>query len=102
MSKDGSSSQDTGHLCMPEDIREKTIRHLARTRGDIERLQTLLENPHVYCIDVLRLLGALRRTLAETSRVVLREHLVTHVATAHERDDSSEMVDELMALLVRP
>jgi CsoR family transcriptional regulator, copper-sensing transcriptional repressor len=102
MSKDGRSSQDSSHLCMPEDIREKTTRHLARTRGDIERLQTLLENPHVYSIDVLRLLGALRRTLDEASHVVLRGHLVTHVATSHERGDSSELVDELMALLVRP
>jgi CsoR family transcriptional regulator, copper-sensing transcriptional repressor len=101
MSKDGSSPQDTGHLCMPEDNREKTIRYLARVRGDIERLQALLENPHVYCIDVLRLLGALRRTLDEASHVVLHGHLVTHVATSHERGDSSEMVDELMDLLVR-
>jgi CsoR family transcriptional regulator, copper-sensing transcriptional repressor len=102
MSKELNDSPAASHLCMPEDHRAATTRFLQRAKGDIERLQHLLENPHVYCIDVLRLLDTVQRTLDEARHLVLREHLVTHVATSHERGDSSELVDELMALLVRP
>ena len=59
----------------------------------------MLENPHIYCVDVLVQLRAVQGALSGVSEVVLRGHLEAHVATAATRGDTSEIVDELMEAL---
>ena len=84
------------HLCMPEESRKKAARRLAIARGHLESVQRQLQDPHAYCVDVLRQLKAVQGALEGASAVVLRGHLEAHVATAHERGDEQEIVDELM------
>jgi DNA-binding FrmR family transcriptional regulator len=88
-----------GHLCMPEETRKRTARRLAIARGHLEHIQRMLEDPHVYCVDVLRQVKAVQGALEGASEVVLRGHLESHVATAAERGDAPELVDELMEAL---
>lgn len=59
----------------------------------------MLENPHIYCVDVLRQIKAVQGALDGAGEVVLRGHLEAHVVTSHERGDASEMVEELIAAL---
>lgn len=87
------------HLCMPEDSRRKAARRLAIAKGHLESIQRQLENPHAYCIDVLKQLSAVQGALSGAGEVVLRGHLEAHVATAATRGDESEIVDELMEAL---
>jgi len=56
----------------------------------------MLDNPDVYCVDVLRQIKAVQGALSGAGEVVLRGHLEAHVATAHERGDAVEIVEELM------
>lgn len=91
--------QASSHLCMPEDSRKQAIRRLAIAKGHLESIQRMLENPHIYCVDVLRQIKAVQGALDGAGEVVLRGHLEAHVATSHERGDTSEMVEELMAAL---
>ncbi|HWG85997.1 MAG TPA: metal-sensitive transcriptional regulator [Deinococcales bacterium] len=84
---------------MPAEARKRSARRLAIARGHIEHIQRLLEDPHVYCVDVLRQLKAVQGALEGVNEVVLRGHLEAHVATAHERGDAPEIVDELMEAL---
>ncbi len=84
------------HLCMPEDARKKAARRLAIARGHLESIQRQLEDPHAYCVDVLRQLKAVQGALTGAAGVVLRGHLEAHVATASARGDEQEIVDELM------
>ncbi len=58
-----------------------------------------LENPQVYCMDVLRQLKAVTAALEGAGDVVLRGHLEAHVVSAKERGDDTEIVDELMEAL---
>jgi CsoR family transcriptional regulator, copper-sensing transcriptional repressor len=83
-------------LCMPLESRKRAIRRLAIAKGHLESIQRMLENPHVYCVDVLRQIKAVQGALEGAGDVVLRGHLEAHVATAALRGDATEMVDEVM------
>ncbi len=83
-------------LCMPSESRKRAIRRLAIAKGHLESIQRMLENPHVYCVDVLRQIKAVQGALEGAGDVVLRGHLEMHVATAALRGDTTEMVDEVM------
>ncbi len=95
---DAQGGHDHGHphLCMPEEARVKAARRLAIARGHLESVRRSLEDPDVYCVDVLRQLKAVQGALEGAAAVVLRGHLEAHVATAHERGDEKRIVDELM------
>ena len=86
-------------LCMPEDARKRAQRRLAIAKGHLEHIQRMLDEPHIYCIDVLTQLKAVQGALSGASEVVLRGHLEAHVATASMRGDELEIVDELMDAL---
>ena len=84
---------------MPAESRKRAVRRLAIAKGHLESIQRMLEDPEVYCIDVLRQLKAVQGALAGAGEVILRGHLEVHVATAATRGDELEIVDELMEAL---
>ncbi|MFC3832487.1 MULTISPECIES: metal-sensitive transcriptional regulator [Deinococcus] len=88
-----------GKLCMPEDARKRASRRLSIARGHLESIVRMLDDEDVYCVDVLRQIKAVQGALSGATEVVLRGHLEAHVATAHERGDTVEIVEELMAAL---
>lgn len=88
-----------GKLCMPTDARKRAARRLNIARGHLESIVRMLDDEGVYCVDVLRQIKAVQGALSGASEVVLRGHLEAHVATAHERGDTLEMVEELMEAL---
>ena len=87
------------HLCRPEDARKRARHRLSIARGHIESIVKMLEKDDVYCVDVLRQIKAVQGALSGAGDVVLRGHLEAHVATAAERGDTVEIVEELMEAL---
>ena len=87
------------HLCMPAEARKRARHRLSIARGHLESIVKMLDEEDVYCVDVLRQIRAVQGALTGASDVVLRGHLEAHVATAAERGDTVEMVDELMEAL---
>lgn len=87
------------HLCMPDDARKRARHRLSIARGHIESIIKMLEKEDVYCVDVLRQIKAVQGALSGAGDVVLRGHLEAHVATAAERGDTVEIVEELMEAL---
>jgi CsoR family transcriptional regulator, copper-sensing transcriptional repressor len=96
---EGHQHPSSTHLCMPEDARKRASRRIAIARGHLESIQKMLENPDVYCMDVLMQLKAVQGALSGAGDVVLRGHLESHVTTAASRGDTTEIVDELMDAL---
>ena len=92
-------AEPSSHLCMPEAPRKRARHRLAIARGHLESIIKSLEDPHVYCMDVLRQLKAVTAALEGAGDVVLRGHLEAHVVSAQERGDATEIVDELMEAL---
>lgn len=95
---EGCAAHGGHQLCMPQEARQKAARRLAIARGHLESVRRSLEDPQVYCVDVLRQLKAVQGALEGAAAVVLRGHLEAHVATAHERGDEQAIVEELMQL----
>jgi DNA-binding FrmR family transcriptional regulator len=81
------------------DSREQGRRRLLSVKGHIEGLIRMLEDPRVYCVDILQQLKAIRGAIDRTSEVILKRHLKGHVVTAHERGDADKIVAELMDVL---
>lgn len=94
----GHCSTD-GPLCMPESERLAARRRLSVAQGHLQSIVKMLDNPEVYCVDVLRQIKAVQGALDGAGRVVLRGHLQSHVATAAERGDTEQIVEELMHAL---
>jgi len=59
----------------------------------------MLEDPSVYCVDVMKQVSAVQGALTKVNEKVLRAHIRDHVSTAILRGDTEYMVDELMEAL---
>ena len=86
-------------LHLDETTRQDAIRRLKTARGHLEGILRMLENPSVYCVDVLKQVKAVQGGLSGVSSSVLRAHVRDHVATASQRGDTEAVVDELMDAL---
>lgn len=72
---------------------------LKGVRGHVEGVLRMLEDPDVYCVDVLKQMSAVQGALRKVSEAVLRAHVRDHVVTAAQRGDTEQIVDELMEAL---
>ena len=59
----------------------------------------MLDDPNVYCVDVMKQLSAVQGAITKVNDKVLRSHIKDHVATAILRGDTDHIVDELMEAL---
>ncbi|GGN42539.1 hypothetical protein GCM10010842_29060 [Deinococcus daejeonensis] len=96
---EGQGHMDPLHLCMPGDTRKQAARRLAIARGHLDSIRRALQDPDVYCLDILQQLKAVQGALNGVANVVLRGHLQAHVTTAAARGDAADLVDELMDVL---
>lgn len=93
----GSGVHDCLHL--DESTRKDAALRLKTARGHLEGILRMLEDPNVYCVDVLKQVKAVQGGLSRVTGQVLRAHIRDHVATASERGDTDAIVDELMDAL---
>lgn len=78
---------------------EKAILNRLKTaRGHIDAVIRMVEDG-TYCPEVMKQLSAVQGSLEGASRLVLRNHLETCVATAMQAGRTAEIVDELMDAL---
>jgi DNA-binding FrmR family transcriptional regulator len=89
------------HDCLHLDdaTRQDAIRRLKTARGHLDGIVRMLEDPGVYCVDVLKQVKAVQGGLGGVTGAVLRAHVRDHVATASQRGDTEAIVDELMDAL---
>lgn len=80
-------------------IRVDSVRRLKSARGHLDGVLRMLENPDVYCVDVLKQVKAVQGALAKVNEAVLRSHIRDHVSTAAQRGDTDQIVEELMEAL---
>ncbi len=91
------ASSDCLHL--DPDTRKDTVLRLKSARGHLEGVLRMLDNPDVYCVDVLKQVKAVQGALSKVNDKVLRSHIRDHVATAAQRGDTEQVVEELMEAL---
>jgi CsoR family transcriptional regulator, copper-sensing transcriptional repressor len=79
--------------------RADASKRLKSVRGHVEGVLRMLDDPDVYCVDVLKQVSAVQGALRKVSEGVLRSHVRDHVTTAAQRGDTEHIVDELMEAL---
>lgn len=84
---------------MPEASRLATAKRINIAKGHLEAIQRMLQDPHVYCVDVMKQMKAVIGSLNKANEVVLEGHLSNHVAQAQKHGDADAMVKELMDVL---
>lgn len=86
-------------LHLDDDTRKDAALRLKSAKGHLEGVVRMLEDPEVYCVDVLKQIKAVQGALSKVNASVLRAHIRDHVATAAQRGDTEEIVSELMEAL---
>ena len=74
------------------------LNRLKTARGHLDAVVRMVEED-AYCPEVMKQLSAVQGSLERASRLVLRNHLETCVATAMKQGRTQEIVDELMEAL---
>ena len=80
-------------------VREDARRRLRSIRGHVEGILKMLEDEQVYCVDALKQVKAVQGALDKVGGLVLKSHLQNHVATAAQRGDAGDLVEELLEVL---
>ena len=86
-------------LHLDDATRRDALLRLKSAKGHLEGVVRMLEDPEVYCVDVLKQVKAVQGALSKVNTSVLRSHIRDHVATAAVRGDTDDIVDELMNAL---
>ena len=79
--------------------RQDATQRLRSAAGHLEGVLRMLDDPGVYCVDVLKQVKAVQGALSRVNELVLRSHIRDHVATAAQRGDTEQIVEELMEAL---
>jgi DNA-binding FrmR family transcriptional regulator len=94
-----ASAHEAECLHLDPETRKDAVRRLKGARGHLEGVLRMLEDPGVYCVDVMKQLSAVQGALTKVNEKVLRSHIRDHVSTAILRGDTDQIVDELMEAL---
>lgn len=83
---------------MITDIKRRALHRAKIIEGQMRGLQTMIENED-YCVDILTQGLAIQRSLGSLNKLVLENHLRTHVQEALKSGDNQEkLIEELLNL----
>ena len=83
---------------MLAEYKSQVVNRLKTARGHLDAVMRMVDDDQ-YCPDVMKQLSAVQGSLERASRLVLRNHLETCVASAMREGRTSEIVEELMEAL---
>ena len=80
-----------------DDIQKRALRRTSILEGQVRGLARMIENED-YCMDIITQSRAIQRSLESLNRLLLENHLRTHVTHMFEEggDERDKAVDELL------
>lgn len=85
---------------MIAEIKKQAINRSHRIEGQFKALERAIDN-EVYCMDILTQSLAIQKSLASLNKLILENHLRTHMAhslESHSPDEQDRAVDEMLRL----
>jgi DNA-binding FrmR family transcriptional regulator len=85
------------------EVEKQAINRLEKVRGQVRGIRKMVEDRR-YCVDILTQIDAVRAALAGVSKVILRNHIETCVATAlgsGREGERRQKIAELMSIYGR-
>lgn len=80
---------------MKADIKKKAIRRLKIIEGQIRGLQNMVTTEE-YCIDIMTQVSAVQEALAGVERLILENHLSTHVIEQVKSGQADQAIEEIL------
>ena len=80
---------------MKADIKRKTTRRLAIAQGQLRGLARMIEDEK-YCIDIITQSSAVKEALSGVERLILENHLSTHVVEQMKGGREHKAVQEIL------
>lgn len=93
-------SQGVYNKTMIADIKKRATHRSKIIEGQFKGLQKMIDS-EAYCMDILTQSLAIQKSLASLNKLILENHLRTHVAEMMETQDSKEQekaIEELLSL----
>lgn len=78
-------------MCMNAEYKHRAVHRSKIIKGQLEGLQKMIEDDK-YCMDILTQSLAIQKSLASLDKLVLENHLRTHIA--HMMTSSDEVVQD--------
>lgn len=85
---------------MIEDIKKRAVHRSKIIEGQFKGVQKMIEN-EAYCMDILTQSLAIQKSLASLNKLILENHLRTHVTEMMSDTDEAvhaKAIDELLSL----
>lgn len=82
---------------MIEDIKKRALHRTSILEGQLRGIARMIENEE-YCMDIITQSRAVQRSLESLNRLLLENHLRTHVTTMFEQggDEREQAYEELL------
>ncbi|MBI4482239.1 MAG: metal-sensitive transcriptional regulator [Acidobacteria bacterium] len=83
---------------LEESVKENTIRRLKAIKGQVDGLQTMVDEGR-YCIEILTQLSSIQEALRGVGKIILRNYLencATSAIRSRREQDAEKIYDELM------
>lgn len=80
--------------------KQRSVHRIKIIQGQLDGLQKMI-NEDTYCMDILTQSLAVQRSLASLSKLVLENHIATHIKdmmTSDDKDQHEKALQELMQL----
>ena len=85
---------------MREDIKKRASHRTKIIEGQIKGLQKMIDNEQ-YCMDILTQSLAIQKSLASLNKLIVENHLTTHITemlSSGEEEEQSKAIEELLNL----
>jgi DNA-binding FrmR family transcriptional regulator len=80
---------------MEAEIKKKVLRRLGIVRGQLRGLTKMVDDEN-YCVDIITQSSAIKEALSGVESLILKNHLMTHVAHQIKTGKEKKAVDEIL------
>jgi CsoR family transcriptional regulator, copper-sensing transcriptional repressor len=78
-----------------EDVKQDSLTRLKKVEGQIRGIMKMVENEK-YCIDIINQITAAEKALKGVSRIIMKRHVESCVASAISQGQGQAAIDELV------
>lgn len=83
-----------------EEVKNDALLRLKKIEGQIRGIMKMVENEK-YCIDIINQITAAEKALEGVSKIIMRRHVESCVATAITMGKGKESIDELVETIYK-
>jgi DNA-binding FrmR family transcriptional regulator len=83
-----------------EEVKNESLLRLKKIEGQIRGIMKMVENEK-YCIDIINQITAAEKALRGVSKIIMKRHVESCVATAISLGQGKESIDELVETIYK-